>query len=232
VATAAALLWGPALIMFTLLVTHPELEHLYASSAIIVRAELATESGVDYRDTWEGVWMGSTYLSSALIANNIQVSFLAFASGILACVGSSILLVFNGLHLGSALAVFANRDVFGNIGTFIAPHGFIELTAICIAGGAGLWMGSAFLFPGRERRFVALASRAKEAVSMVAGVALMLLAAGLIEGFISPARISPELKLTAGALFALATTWYFACSGRGWEAKLASDAEATERRAA
>ena len=230
IALSMALLYGPTILMFTLLVARPELEEIYANPAMIVRAERALEPDVDYRDTWGDVWVGSPLLSSMLIANNIQVAFKAFASGFLACIGSVLILIINGLSFGGALAVFANRGVLDNIGAFVLPHGFIELTAICIAGGAGIWMGSAFILPGRERRFVALASRAKEAISMVAGVAIMLLIAGLIEGFISPARITPEIKYAAGALFAAATIWYFAMAGRA--AERASELESRASRAA
>jgi len=100
------------------------------------------------------------------------------------------------------------------IGLFVLPHGIIELTAICIAGGAGLWMGSGLLLPGEKTRLAAFAERAKEAVFLIAGVAMLLVVAGLIEGFISPSKISPPAKLAVAALAAAALVLYLARAGR------------------
>ncbi len=214
IAVATLLLYGPAFGSYTLLRIHPELERELAGGEIIARAEAAAAGAGDYRDTWGDVWLGSGFLSTYVIANNVQVSFIMFVGGALACLGSAFSLLFNGLHLGSAMAVFANRGVLDNIGLFIAPHGVIELTAICIAGGAGLWMGSAILLPGRSPRGVAFSERAREGVSLVGGVAVMLLVAGLIEGIISPSRLPAATKLFAAGLAAISMVIYLALAGR------------------
>ncbi len=224
---AFVLLYGPGLIVYLLMTSDPSLETLLSTPDMIARAEAATEPGVDYRDTWDSPWMGSTALSSVLIANNVQVAFLAFASGILAALGPVFVLIFNGMHLGSALAVFANRGVLDVIGVFVLPHGVIELTAIVIAGGAGLWLGSAILLPGRQTRLAALATRARDAVQLVFGVALMLLVAGLIEGHISPARIPDEVKLSFAAVAAAGLVWYLTLAGRAPAASGAPTARRT-----
>ena len=146
--------------------------------------------------------------------NNVQVSFFIFIFGFVAGIGSAFMLIMNGLSLGAALAVFQNRGVIGNIGAFVIPHGFIELTAITIAGGAGLWMGSGLLLPGRQRRLDAFAARAKESVAMIGGVVAMLVVAGLIEGFFSPSRLPVGIKLLGGAVAAAATLHYLLVVGR------------------
>ena len=214
IAVATVLLYAPGIVTFSLIRTQPALEAQLTSAEVILRAERAREPGTDYRDTWGEVWLGSTFLSSAIIANNIQVSFLAFAGGVLAGFGTAFILITNGLSLGSVLGVFANRDVLGNIGLFILPHGVIELSAITIAGGAGLWMGSAFVLPGRQRRLVALVERARDAVALVAGASVMLLVAGLIEGFVSPARVPTLLKLGWAGVAAAGLVAYLTLGGR------------------
>ncbi len=213
IAVAALLLYGPAVGVFVLLRAHPEYEVELAGAEIIGRAEQARAEGSDYRDTL-GFWLGSEFLSSLLIANNVQVSFLVFAGGALACLGSIGVLTFNGLSLGAALAVFANRDVLHVIGLFVLPHGVIELTAICIAGGAGLWMGSGLLLPGRSPRGVAFAARAKEAVLLLGGVAFLLVVAGLIEGYVSPSRLPSAVKLAVAAAAASGLVLYLGAAGR------------------
>lgn len=232
---AALLLYGTGALTWSLATTDPEIERLLAPAAIVERAEKAREPGADYRDTWGEVWLGSEYLSTAIIANNVQVSFFLFIGGASAGLLSIAVLVVNGVLLGTALAVFANRGVLANLGTFVLPHGFLELAAIAIAGGAGLWMGSALLLPGRQRRLDAFAARARDAVALIGGVIAMLVAAGLIEGFLSPARIPAPIKVLAGVVFAAATLHYLLAVGRGGEPdrrRAGAAAETTATRAA
>jgi uncharacterized membrane protein SpoIIM required for sporulation len=108
--------------------------------------------------------------------------------------------------------------------TFVLPHGGIELTAICIAGGAGLWMGSAILMPGRRTRREVLVTRGREAVSLILGTSVMLVCAGLIEGFISPSELPRAVKLFLAACFAAAMAAYFLFAGRDAEAVRAAEA--------
>jgi len=86
----------------------------------------------------------------------------------------------------------------------IAPHGVLELTAIQVAGGAGLLMAAAVFNPGRLRRIDALTRNARRAGTLALGVCLMLACAGLIEGNFSPLKNLPELRLAVGALTMLA----------------------------
>jgi len=165
-------------------------------------------------------------MATAIMSNNVRVTFLAFAAGILAGVGTALVLVFNGVQLGAVAGVFANYGANLQLWSFVLPHGLIELTAICIAGGAGLWLGSAFLLPGRMTRREALVVRGREAVSLIGGTAVMLVVAGLIEGFISPSDLPREVKLTLAALFALAMVAYLALAGRNEQARKAAAAAA------
>jgi uncharacterized membrane protein SpoIIM required for sporulation len=153
-------------------------------------------------------------MSSGIIANNVQITFFAFASGILAGAGTIMLLLFNGVHLGSVAGLYDASGGGRLLWTFVAPHGVIELTAACIAGGAGVWMGSALILPGRSTRMHALTVRAREAVALLAGTTALLIVAGLIEGFISPAPISTEAKLVVAAVAALACFAYLLAGGR------------------
>lgn len=214
-ALSSALLYVPAVVAYLVVTSHPEYESMLAGVGLVERADrAAADPNSSYVDTFEMPWMGSGNLASQLIANNVRVSFLAFASGLLAGLGTVCVLVFNGLHLGSALAVFANRGVLDSIGMFVLPHGVIELTAITIAGAAGLWMGSGLYLPGRATRGRAVTERAKQAVMLVVGVAFLLVVAGIIEGFISPAKIPDAAKLLAAAAAATWLVLYLTVGGR------------------
>ena len=148
-------------------------------------------------------------MASSIIANNLQVAFLAFASGITAGVMTVWVLVSNGLSIGAVLGLYVSKGIGSLILAFIAPHGVLELFAICLAGAAGLLIGAAIFVPGDRTRRRALVENGRRAASLVAGATFLLLFAGLIEGFISPIPWWPlELKLTVSAVTALALYAY------------------------
>ncbi|HEV2642487.1 MAG TPA: stage II sporulation protein M, partial [Candidatus Elarobacter sp.] len=88
-----------------------------------------------------------------------------------------------------------------------------ELSAIQIAGGAGLVLAGGYLRPGRARRGDALVVAARRAGTLVMGVALMLLVAGTIEGFITPQRLPIPVRGLIGAITAVGMLLYFLGSG-------------------
>jgi uncharacterized membrane protein SpoIIM required for sporulation len=93
-------------------------------------------------------------------------------------------------------------------------HGVIELTCIFIAGGAGLLVGTALIMPGDLTRADALKTRGMEAVRLMLGVACLLVIAGIIEGFISPAPINPRIKYSVAAVTGIALYSYLLFAGR------------------
>jgi uncharacterized membrane protein SpoIIM required for sporulation/uncharacterized RDD family membrane protein YckC len=214
VAAAAALLFLPAFGTYAAVRIDPPLARELMPYVMIERAETAREradAGGGYVEVPD-VFM--PVLASQLIANNVQVTFLAFAGGILAGLGTALLLLVNGLHLGAAAALFENEGAAALLWEFVAPHGVIELAAVCIAGAAGLILGGAVIRPGRLRRADALALRAREGVSLLAGTTMLLVLAGLVEGFVSPAPIPVPVKLAIAAVVALGFLAYILLAGR------------------
>lgn len=153
--------------------------------------------------------------SSMLIANNVRVSFAAFALGVTFGAGTVYILAVNGLMLGCLGNIFAGQGSTVNYLAFIMPHGVVELTAIVISGGAGLMLGYALLNPGGRTRGEALKQSAGEAVELVAGIAAMLVFAGFIEAFITPIMWIPdEIKLVFSAALFAVTILYLAKAGK------------------
>jgi uncharacterized membrane protein SpoIIM required for sporulation len=146
--------------------------------------------------------------SSIIQTNNIKVTFVAFAGGLLAGVGTLLAMVYNGLHFGIAMGMCVKYR-FWDIPIFVAGHGVIELTAIFIAGGAGLLVGKALLMPGDLRRIDALVTNGMLAIKLIIGCIPMLLIAGLIEGYVSPSHISPFYKYAISVTSAIVMTLYF-----------------------
>lgn len=146
--------------------------------------------------------------SSQIQVNNIQVTFVAFAGGLLFGLGTVLAMLFNGLHIGMVMGLCVKYK-FWAILQFVSGHGVIELTAIFIAGGAGLLLAKALLMPGDLKRIEALVVNGGLAIRLILGCIPMLLVAGLIEGFISPANISPVYKYSVSGITAILLVVYF-----------------------
>lgn len=123
--------------------------------------------------------------SSFLFTHNIRVSFLVFALGLTFGVGTASVLFYNGVPLGALAMQYhdAGQDLF--FWAWILPHGIPELTAVFIAGGAGLLLARGLWLPGRRRRRDALVYEARRAAGLVVGAMPILVVSGFIEGTIS-----------------------------------------------
>ncbi|HZX81556.1 MAG TPA: stage II sporulation protein M, partial [Lysobacter sp.] len=150
------------------------------------------------------------------ILNNVSIAFRTFAAGALAAVGSIVVLVTNGLVIGGVaghLQAVGHGDPFWR---FVCGHSSFELTAIVIAGGAGLQIGLRLLAPGRQRRIDALVEGGRRGALLCAGVLLMLVAAAFIEAFWSSIGWMPaSVKFPVAALLWLLVGAWLWRGGRG-----------------
>jgi uncharacterized membrane protein SpoIIM required for sporulation len=163
---------------------------------------------------WERLNDANQIGSSQIFTNNIRVTFYAFALGAILGLGTLYVLAFNGAMFGAIIAL-TYRAGFGNdLMSFVVGHGVIELSCIFIAGGAGFLIGTALLMPGDLSRGDALKSRGLEAVRLIVGCVPLLVVAGIIEGFISPAPISPVIKIGIGVITGVALYSYLLLAGR------------------
>jgi uncharacterized membrane protein SpoIIM required for sporulation len=149
------------------------------------------------------------------IRNNVGVAFQCFASGLLAGIGSLFFLAFNGVQAGAIAGYLTERGLGSTFYSFVVTHAAFELTAIVLAGAAGLRIGHSILAPGRKTRTQSLVAAARESIVIVYGCAGMLLIAAAIEAFWSSARWIPLLvKYSVAAICWLAVLAYFAWQGR------------------
>jgi uncharacterized membrane protein SpoIIM required for sporulation len=145
-------------------------------------------------------------MASQIIANNVQVTFAVFAFGITAGIGTLLLLMLNGISLGGVFGLYQSKGILSLLLAFVAPHGVLELSAICIAGGAGLLIASALLLPGDMTRREALAENSRRAMRLIAASSILLVFAGSLEGMVSPIPTWPlwlKLMVSATTLLAL-----------------------------
>lgn len=147
-------------------------------------------------------------VSSFIMTNNIQVSFKAFAYGLLFGIGTIYIMIYNGLLLGALASVYHEAGQAVAFWSLILPHGVIELPCCFIAGGAGLILGYALVDPGRHERIDWLAHEGKTAAKLIAGVVPMLVVAALVETWVTPAPLPIVAKYLIAALLLLLTTVY------------------------
>ncbi|MGA3046223.1 MAG: stage II sporulation protein M [Terracidiphilus sp.] len=148
--------------------------------------------------------------TSKIMTNNLSVSFVTFAGGIVFGVGTFWFLFNNGMMLGVIAAACHQYGMSIALWSFVAPHGSLELPSILIAGAAGFRLGHAMLFPGALRWKESVARGGIEATQLVSGIIPMLVIAGCLEGFFSPSQAPVWLKFTVGGLlFTLLNLWLF-----------------------
>ncbi len=147
----------------------------------------------DRQELWMGSILGTEPLaSSSIMINNLKVSFNVVAGGITAGILTVYILIYNGLLIGSVGTLVGQHNLAYPFWAFVWPHGALELPAIFFAGAAGLLIAKALLFPGKYRRIDALKVYGSQAAQLVFGVVVMLVIAGIIEGFFSPNPLFPD----------------------------------------
>ncbi|MBA2942000.1 stage II sporulation protein M [Paenibacillus sp. CGMCC 1.16610] len=151
----------------------------------------------------------SPLISTAIMTNNIRVAVLAFISGITLGIGTVYLMISNGLLVGALAAIYMQSGKSYVFWAYILPHGIIELTAIFIAGGAGLYMGYRFFVPGPYPRKLRFLESAKESAQLLIGTIPLFIIAGLIEGYITPSTLPLEMKYIIAGVTLLLLTLYF-----------------------
>ena len=153
---------------------------------------------------------GEVDMFIAITFNNVRVAFIAFAMGLLASFGTAYVLFSNGVMLGAFHTLFLQQDYLLSSLLVVYIHGTLEISAIVIAGGAGLVMGNSLLFPGTYARGQAFMRAARRGVKVVIGLVPVFITAGFLESFVTRYTEMPlllSLLIIGGSLgFVL---WYF-----------------------
>lgn len=185
-------------------------EHLAGSPS----ERVAQEESADF-DHMKGY---RSLFSAQLMQNNIRVSILALALGMTWGLGTFLLLFYNGIILGAvAYDYIADGQTVFLLG-WLLPHGSMELPAIFLAGQAGLVLGHALIGFGSELAFRdRLRLVGPDLVTLITGVALMLVWAGFIEAFFSQYHepfLPYWLKIAFGCTELILLTLYLSRTGR------------------
>ncbi|AXE19208.1 stage II sporulation protein M [Runella rosea] len=152
---------------------------------------------------------GQADMFMQITVNNIKVSFVAFALGSFFSFGTIAILFQNGVMLGSFQYFFFERDLLLASILKIWIHGTLEISAIVIAGAAGLVMGHSLLFPGTYSRLESFKLGAKKGMKIVIGLVPVFIAAGFLESFITRLTLHPVVSSSIIIASALFIVWYF-----------------------
>jgi uncharacterized membrane protein SpoIIM required for sporulation len=181
-----------------LVASYPELAGLFLGPQMID----SVEAGKLWTDGIFGV-VPPSLESIGILSNNIAVSLFAFGFGLLFGLGTFYIVVMNGLLLGAILAFTAQHGLAGGLLRFMIAHGCVELSVICLASGAGAFVGEALARPGGRPRSTALRESVAAVLPLLVACVLLLVGCGLIEGYLSP---DPGFPLAARIALG-ASTW-------------------------
>ncbi|AVH21460.1 stage II sporulation protein M [Nocardia cyriacigeorgica] len=158
--------------------------------------------------------------------NNAWVSAIALFTGVL-ILPALYLLFMNALNLGVTAGLMAEAGRLESFFGFILPHGTLELTAVFVAGGAGLKLGWTLVDPGRSSRLEAVARQGRTTATIALGLVGVLLVAGLLEGFVTPSGLPAPLRIAIG--FAAEALFLLYVLGAGRRAALERDRSETDQ---
>ncbi len=151
------------------------------------------------------------------IWNNVGINFRTFTGGFLFCVGTIFFLIFNGLYFGCIAGYIEQSGSRESFYAFVVTHSAFEMTALILAGVAGMRFGAALLMPGSLSRRQALRVAARSGLVILYGAAVMTVLAAVLEAFWSPRQIPYLYKHVAGMCMWTLTVVYFLLMGRQHE---------------
>jgi uncharacterized membrane protein SpoIIM required for sporulation len=174
---------------------------------------VAWEESAD-EDRLEGA---KTYFSSYLITHNTKVSIFTLALGMTYGIGTLIYLFYNGVIMGAVIFDYIRASETPFLVGWLLPHGAVEIPAILLAGQAGLVLAGALIGWGKPIALrIRLRKISTDLVTLIIGVAIMLVWAGIVEAFFSQYHepiIPYSGKIGFGILELVVLMLFFAKSG-------------------
>lgn len=212
-AAAAAFVIG-TIATWILFADDPDLAERTFGATLRQRAVRAAAMSDDTRRYIEMRGAFAPVFAWGIIAHNVRAALTAFGLGAVSAIGGLLVVFATAATVGAGLAVFDAHGVAEVLLTFMAAHGPMELTAIFVMTGAGMRVGLSILLPGRRTRGAAFRAASSESLPLLLGATALLVAAGLLEGLVSPGPLAPAWKWGIGAATAVFTFLWLGFAGR------------------
>jgi uncharacterized membrane protein SpoIIM required for sporulation len=156
---------------------------------------------------------GQFDMALGITTNNLYVAFLSFISGIFFAIGSLMIMISNGIMVGAFQYFFVYKGLFIESFLTIWVHGTLEISAIVIAGGAGITMGRGLAFPGTYTRAQAFRQSARRGLKIFFGITPVILLAAIFESFLTRFTETPDwvrgIFIFSCLAFVLVYFWWF-----------------------
>lgn len=208
------IIWATAAFILTVITgfamvrTYPDLIALFASPELIAsveRGQLWTEGLLNV--------VPSSVLSLQILTNNIVVSLFAYCAGFLFGLGTLYILGLNGLMLGAVFAFTGLHGLGDDLFTFVVAHGCVEISVMCLSGAAGAAVGEALIRPTAPTRVESFQRAALQSGKLIVACVLLLVGAGVIEGYVSP---DPRFPLWSRIVIGLSYWIFMLALLNGW----------------
>ncbi|WP_107705735.1 stage II sporulation protein M [Nocardioides allogilvus] len=194
-------------VMMWWLLQHPAVEQSLLSPAEI--DQLVRHDFENYYSEY-----AASHFAAQVWVNNAWVAALCIALGVL---GAPViyLLFQNVANLAIIGSIMTRHDHAGHFWGLISPHGLLELTAVFVAGGAGLRLFWSWIAPGDRTRTQSMAREGRTAGTIALGLVVVLFISGIIEAFVTPSGLPTEARVGIGIVAELAFFAYVFVVGRG-----------------
>ncbi|MES2505432.1 MAG: stage II sporulation protein M [Verrucomicrobiota bacterium] len=209
-----AMFWGPFLFLAAWTPFDPEWAMSILGPDGMIQMEMMYGKGTSPHDYMREEFGSNFGMFAYYIWNNVGIDLRTFAGGLLGGVGSMIIMLFNGAHLGAATGYVHHACNPETFYSFVAGHSAPELMGVVISGMAGMRLGLSLVKPGPYDRRTALVLGGRRALVLITGAALMTAFAAVIEGFWSANPFPPLLRYSVGGMMWLLTLGYLFLSGK------------------
>ncbi len=127
----------------------------------------------------------SAWSSFRLTQHNTRIAAFTYTSGVFCGIPPIIIMIKNGIMLGAFHYYLYFKGVLSDAIWIVWIHGVLEISAIIIAGGAGILLGGGLLFPGTYTRLQSLRISAKRSFKIALSCLFILIISGFMEGSIT-----------------------------------------------